>query len=214
MAGLFNWSARKPDAASAAATVEVSEPPVTTSKVFPKFLSALTHQPSPVLVDVGGVVGANVAFFGDRLACKLVVEDLVAILETHARRPTPGALSAALLKQLESLAPESVDGVLCWDLFDYLDKPTGQALAARLATLIKKGGAVHGFFGTTAAELRHYTRFIVQSQNTFRLRTYPATPTKRHVLVNRDLARLFDGLAVAESVLLKTGARETLFRKS
>jgi hypothetical protein len=214
VAGLFNWSARKPDAAPAATTVEVSEPPVTTSKVFPKFLSTLTPKPSPVLVDVGGVVGANVSFFGDRLSCKLIVEDLVAILEAHARRPTPGGPAAVLLKQLDALGPESVDGILCWDLFDYLDRPTGQALAARLVTLLRKGGALYGFFGTTAAELRHYTRFIVQSQNGFRLRTYPATPTKRHVLVNRDLARLFDGLAVTESVLLKTGARETLFRKN
>ena len=214
MAGLFNWSARKPDAAPAAATVEVSEPPATTSKVFPKFLSALTHQPAAVLVDVSGVVGANVAFFGDRLACKLVVEDLFSILEAHARRPTPGGLAAVLLKQLESLDPESVNGILCWDLFDYLDKPTGQALAARMVTLLKKGGALYGFFGTAAAELRHYNRFIVQSQNSFRLRQYPATPTKRHVLVNRDLAKIFEGLAVTESVLLKTGARETLFRKN
>jgi hypothetical protein len=33
------------------------------------------------------------------------------------------------------------------------------------------------------------------------------------VLVTRDVNRLFDGLVVAESVLLKTSARECLFRK-
>jgi hypothetical protein len=46
------------------------------------------------------------------------------------------------------------------------------------------------------------------------LRPYPATTTKRNVMLTRDINRMFDGLTVAESVLLKTSTRETLFRKS
>jgi len=215
VAGLFKWSVRKSDAAPAAAPPAVSpEPALTASKVLPRFLAVVSHQPAPVLVDLGGVVGANVSFFGDRLSCRLIVEDLVALVEAHAKRPGPGGLSAAFAKQLGTLEPESVDGILCWDLFDYLDRKTGQELAARLATLLKKGGALYGFFGTTPAELTHYTRFVVQAPDAFRHRRYPATPTRRQVLMNRDLAKMFEGLTVAESVLLKTGARETLFRKS
>jgi hypothetical protein len=213
VAGLFKWNERKPEPAAAAAPVP-SEPAYTSSKVLPKFLSILSHRPSPVLVDLGGVVGANVAFFGDRLSCKLIVEDLVAIVEAHAKRPGADGLSAAFSKQLGALESESIDGVLCWDLFDYLDRKTGAALAARLTTLLKKGGALYGFFGTTPAELSHYTRFVVHTADSFRQRTYPATPTRRQVLQNRDLSKIFDGLTVSESVLLKTGARETLFRKA
>ena len=213
MAGLFNWNARKSDAAAATAPAVAAEPSVTTSKVLPKFLAALAQKESPVLVDVGGVVGAYVAFLGERLACRLVVEDLVAIVEAHARKPAGDALSNALLKQLAALEPETVDGVMCWDLFDYLDRATSQALAARMVRLLKKGGVVYGFFGQSQAELTHYTRFIVQGPTSFRQRPYPATPTRRKVLQNRDLAKIFDGLLVAESVLLKAGTRETLFRK-
>lgn len=214
MAGLFNWNARKPDAAAAAAPVAAAEPSVTTSKVLPKFLATLSQKESPVLVDVGGVVGANVAFFGERLSCRLVVEDLVTLIEAHAKKPAGDALSAALLKQLGALEPDSVDGVMCWDLFDYLDRATSTALASRLVKLLRKGGVLYGFFGTSPAELTQYNRFIVQSPNSFRQRPYPATPTRRHVLQNRDLAKIFDGLLVAESVLLKAGTRETLFRKA
>jgi hypothetical protein len=215
VAGLFNWSARKPDVAAAAALpAPPPEPVLTTSKVLPKLLAVLSHQPSPALVDLGGVVGANVAFFGDRLGCKFIVEDLVAIVEAHAKRPNQSGLAQAFASQLGALAPESVDGILCWDVFDYLDRPTGQALASRLTGLLKKGGALYGFFGTTAAELTHYTRFVVNSDDTFRQRQYPATRTRRHVLTTRDIGKIFDGLVVTESVLLKTGARETLFRKS
>lgn len=214
MAGLFNWNTRKSNAATAAAPVAAPEPSVTTSKVFPKFLATLSQKPSPVLVDVGGVVGANVAFFGERLSCRLVVEDLVELVEAHARRKGGDALITALLKQLSALELDSVDGVMCWDLFDYLDPATSRALASRLVKLLKKGGVLYGFFGTTPAELTHYTRFIVLGPNSFRQRPYPATPTRRHVLQNRDLAKIFEGMLVTESVLLKTRARETLFRKT
>jgi hypothetical protein len=42
---------------------------------------------------------------------------------------------------------------------------------------------------------------------------YPATPTKRTVLTTRDIIKMFGGLTVAESVLLKSNTREILFRR-
>ena len=103
--------------------------------------------------------------------------------------------------------------MLCWDLFDFLDNTTGKALATRLACLLRPGGVLYGFFGTTPVELLHYTRFAVASENTFRQRAYPATAVRRNVLLTRDINRMFEGLVVAESVLLKSSTRETLFRK-
>ena len=57
---------------------------VSTSKVFPKFLSALGQQPAPVLLDLGPVVGSNITFFGERLGCKIIVEDLFGDLEQRS----------------------------------------------------------------------------------------------------------------------------------
>jgi hypothetical protein len=192
----------------------VSEPPVTlsTSKVLPRVISVLSQRSSPVLLDLGPVVGSNIAFFGDRLACKIHVEDLFNEVEEHARRSSPDGLAATLISRLRH-AEESIDGVLCWDLFDFLDNATGKALATRLASLLRQGGVLYGFFGTTPVELLHYTRFAVASENTFRQKTYPATAVRRNVLLTRDINRMFEGLFVAESVLLKSSTRETLFRK-
>ena len=184
------------------------------SKVMPKFVAALAQRPSPVLLNLGPVVGANVAFFGDRLGCKIYVEDLFVDVEAHARRwakdpeVEPPALASRLVQP-----PESVDGILCWDLFDYLDEATGRTLAARLTSLLRSGGGLYGLFGTTPIDVAHYTRFVLEDEDSLRHRTYPATPGRRHVLTSRDINRMFDGLEVAESVLLRNGARETLFRK-
>jgi hypothetical protein len=185
---------------------------VIATKVFPRFLAALAHQESPTLLDLGPVVGSNISFFGERLACKIHVEDLYSDIEAHAKRGERDKLSAFLATRLKQ-EPDSIDGVLCWDIFDFLDRAAGLALAAKLAKLVRKGGALYGSFGTTPIELKQYTRTIVDSEDSLRLRTMPATPVKRTVLLTRDIIKMFDGLIVSESVLLKSSTRETLFRR-
>lgn len=215
MAGLFKWGTKTESSPVAAAPPPAPAPrvePASTSKVLPKFLAALAGIEAPVLMDVGPVVGSNIAFFGDHLSCKFFVEDLFAEVETHRRKGTEDTLPLAVTPRL-SHAPGSIDGILCWDLFDYLDKKTSQALSARLVSLLKPGGALYGFFGTAPADVDYYTRFVVDAPDQLRLRQVPAAPTKRGVIVNRDLNKMFEGLIVSESVLLKSSTREILFRK-
>jgi hypothetical protein len=184
-----------------------------TSKVFPRFMATLGQTTTPVLLDLGAVVGTNVAFFGEQLGCKIHVEDLFSEVESAARRDARASLADRFRACLVH-APSTIDGILCWDLFDYLDRSTAQALAAQLVPLLRPGGVAHGLFGTTPVELTHYTRFAIDAADTFRLRTTPATPFPRQILTTRDIQRLFDGLVVLESVLLRTSAREILFRKT
>ncbi len=183
-----------------------------TSKVLPKILSTLSHVESPAVMDLGPVVGSNISFFGEELACRFFVEDLYALVETHARAGTRAALSEALTARLVR-EPGSIDAIICWDLFDYLDKGSSKQLATILTTVLKPGGLLYAFFGSKAETLTHYNRFIVEARDRLGMRTGPATAVPRNVLVTRDVNRMFDGLVVAESVLLKSNARETLFRK-
>ena len=217
MAGLFNWGGRKAEGATVAPpppkpTSAQTPTPERSTKVLPRFLAALSPVESPVLLNLGPVVGQNIAFFGERLGCKIFVEDIAADLA--AAPPPPSEVKAFLEKRLPH-GPGSIDGILCWDLFDQLDRPTSQALAGHLARLLKPGGVLYAFFGATAAPISHHTRYIVAGPDTFELRTSPApAPLKpRNVLVTRDTNKMFEGLVVTESVLLKSNTRETLFRK-
>jgi hypothetical protein len=213
VASLFSWGSRKQETAAGASRPDPSAAEaVVSSKVLKRFLSAVAQRPSPVLIDLGPVVGRNIEFFGERLACKFHVADLFTQIETNAQKGTLDLLAADISARLTQ-APESADGILCWDVFDFLDRGAGQVLAARLVSMLRKGGALHGFFGTTAIDLAHYTRFVVESENALRLRPYPATKTRRSVRMTGDINKMFTGLAVAESVLLKSSTREVLFRK-
>jgi 2-polyprenyl-3-methyl-5-hydroxy-6-metoxy-1,4-benzoquinol methylase len=182
------------------------------SKALKKFIACLAARPAPILIDLGPVVGANIAFFGERLGCKIYVEDLCAELERHQREGTLDQFPA-LLKARFRQEDESVDGVLCWDVFDHLDQAAARAAAAELTRVIRPNGALLAFFRTIALETSHYTRYVVVDEENLQHRPYGTAHGRQDVLQNRDIIKLFSGLRVSDSFLLKTNVREILFRR-
>jgi hypothetical protein len=186
--------------------------PVFATKALRKFLSCLTSRESPVLVDLGPVVGSNVSFFGEQLGCKIFVEDLFADLDRHVRAGTLEALPAFLKRRFPQEAG-SVDGILCWDLIDYLDRAAAQELAGELTRVLRPDGALLGFFGTAQTREARYTKFIIADEVNLKHRSYEAARGRQAILLNRDIIKLFAGLRVSDSFLLKNNLREILFRK-
>lgn len=205
-------------ATQAAAGVERAPVPLSEAvyptKALQKFLAGLKPRDNPLILDLGPVVGSNVTFFGEQLGCRIRVEDLAADLDRHAREGRLEQLPAFLATRFTQ-APASVDGVLCWDVFDYLDRRAAQALADALCRLLRPGGWLLGFFST--AEVREsqpaYTKYVVVDEATLRYRTYPARCVRQRALLNGDIIRLFGSLRVTDSFLMKSHVREMLFKK-
>ena len=187
--------------------------PVFGTKALRKFLASLTERDSPVLLDLGPVVGSNVNFFGEQLGCKILVEDIFADLDRHVRDGKLEELPE-FLKRRFTMDDGSVDGILCWDVIDYLDRPAAQELATQLTRVLRPDGALLAFFGTVAQRESQYTKFSVVDEVNLKYRPYPALRGRQAVFVNRDILRLFPGLRVADSFLLQNNLRELLFRKS
>jgi len=186
--------------------------PVFSTKVLHKFLQTLTARELPVLLDLGPVVGSNVSFFGEQLGCKIFVEDIFADLDRHVRAGTLEEFPAFLKKRFPQ-ADSEVDGILCWDLMDYLDKPAAQELAHQLMRVLRPDGALLGFFNSAPAQDARYTKFIIVDETNLKHRSYAAARGRQTSLLNRDIIRLFPGLRVSDSFLLKNNLREILFRK-
>ena len=210
MANLFGWGARKESAVEKAAPAPPADQ-VCASVVLPKFLSALSQLHTPNILDLGPVVGSNVAFLGNQLGCRLLIGDLHRDLDTEGI--SADEARDRIMARLQTTVTAPLNGILCWDVFDFLPRPTAQALGAYLTGMLAPGGLVHGFFGTTQGELTHYSRFVLQSPRSLELRRVPAKPVRRTVLQTRDLTVMFGGLTMVESVLLKSQQRETLLRK-
>jgi hypothetical protein len=187
--------------------------PVVGSKAFPKFLAALSTQTSPVLLDFGPVIGTNVEFYGERLGCKLFIEDLFADLDRHTRAGTLDQLPATFSARFRH-ADASVDGILCWDIFDFLDKKSAETLARQVTRMVKPGGAVMGLFAT-AAKSDHlpFTKYEIVDDANLRHRQHTGVGGVKKAIQNRDIIRMFEGLTVSDSFLLKSNIREMLLRR-
>jgi hypothetical protein len=208
---LWDTRSKSRNEAAALAAALADEGQLFPTKALRKFLASLTSRESPVLMDLGPVVGSNVQFFGERLGCKIILEDLFGDLDRYPKgSETP---FAEYLKTRLKHEVESVDGILCWNFFDFLDLPSAQALAASLTRLLRPDGAVLAFFTTVNVADTRFSKYVIMDEGSVRQRPYSSGGRKQSALQNRDIIRMFEGLKVAESFLLKTNIREFLFRK-
>lgn len=201
---------RKDDAADAAAAW-----PVYPTKALAKFLSSLNVRSQRLLLDLGPVVGTNVTFFGEELGCKIHVEDLFKDLERHVTEGKLDTLPSFLARRF-SQEDGTVDGILCWDIFDYLDKLSAQALAHQLVRLLRPDAVLFALFNIVEAATKAppgYTRYVVADRQKLEYRAYPSARGKQRPLSPRDIQRLFEPLRITEQFLLKNNLREVLFRK-
>jgi SAM-dependent methyltransferase len=182
------------------------------SKVLASFLSLLFARPAAEVVDLGPVTGSNVTFLGERVGCKIHVEDLCADIDHHIKQDKFDQLPKFLSGRL-SMTDASIDAVLSWNIFDYLAPLAASALAQEIVRILRPGGVLLAFFGASASDDPRYIKYFIEDEAHLRHRFYPSACGRRWVLQNRDINIMFAGLEIRDSVLLKSGVREILFRK-
>ena len=196
--------------------VGASDAPVHPTKVLARFIAGLSSRSQPVLLDLGPVVGTNVSFFGEELGCKIIVEDLSKDIDRHVRDGLLDQLPAFLLKRFPQESG-SIDGILCWDVFDYLDKKSAQAAGRSTRSDASARRCAAGVFSARRS-LNRAALLNTRATSWWTRPTCSTAHTPRHArkqrpLPNRDIQRLFEPLRIVEQFLLKTNLREVLFRK-
>ena len=192
-----------------------TEWPVYPTKALAKFLANLNARSQRLLVDLGPVVGTNVAFFGEELGCKIHVEDVFKDIDRHVTEDKLDALPSFLAKRFAQ-EDGTVDGILCWDIFDYLDKGSAQVLARELVRMLRPEGMLFALFNVVEAATKAppgFTRYVVADRQQLQYRAYRGARGKQRPLSPRDIQRLFEPLHIYEQFLLKNNLREVLFRK-
>ncbi|MBI4888239.1 MAG: class I SAM-dependent methyltransferase [Acidobacteria bacterium] len=192
-----------------------ADDPVQPTMALDRFLAGLSGRPQPVLLDLGPVVGSNVTFFGEEVGCKILVEDLSKDIDRHVVEGTLDALPLFFDTRFPQES-ETIDGILCWDIFDFLDRPAAERLARQLKRVLRPDGTLLAFFSTAdprSSVRPTYTKHVVIDRTHLQYRPYAAGRAKQRPLLNRDIQRLFEPLRITENFLLKTNLREVLFRK-
>ena len=191
------------------------------TRALSKFAAALMAREAPTVVDLGPAVGANVTFLGDRLGCKLRIENLLADKETWLPSPPEdeadeGDDNEDRPERVRALRipDETVDGVLCWDVFDYLDREGATALASEITRALKPGGVVFLCHRAEQCPVDGPVEIEIVDETTLRYRTGAESAPVSRVWQSRDMTRMFDRLTVSDSFLLTSRMREIVLKRS
>ena len=191
-----------------------------------KFVGALDGRVSVVVLDLGQAVGANVMFLGGRLGCKLYVQDVLSNPETwwsdkenqqHSGIPDGDASVEVGRRSLEKRrlnnSTNSVDGVLCWDVFDYLSDESAEIFASEVVRVLKPGGVTLLCYRAETRRPSGRMRYEIVDETRLRYRPLATERPAPRVWHSRAFVDLFNGLAVSNSFLLMTRMREVVLRK-
>ena len=177
-----------------------------------RFVSSVRDQGGKNILDFGPIVGGNVDFFDEELGCRMMVEDLYNDLEAFKGPEAIESLCRHLSDRLRH-KNSSIDGILCWDLFDYLDKSSADTLVKQITRVLRPGGSVFCMFGMEESNNPSFTRHVIVDIGHLDYRPYDASRCKHTPWSSRDVIKLFSEFKIDESYLLKRRVREMLFRK-
>ena len=182
------------------------------SKALPRFFASMRSRSAPVLLDLGPVVGENVALLGDLLGCKVHIENVFGSPDRSVRDLRESEAPLDLPTRFPH-PDNSVDGVLCWDVLDYLPQKSADAVVADLRRMLKPGGVAMAIFATIRSEFPRYLKYVMIDEQHLCHRSYPAVHGPERIWSSRGVQLLLAEMEIGESFLLTHRQRETLFHK-
>ena len=107
----------------------------------------------------------------------------------------------------------SVDGVICWDVIDYLDDVAAKTVAAEVTRVLKPEGVV--FLRHRAEKLApvESIQYEIIDETTLRHRTARGVRAAPRIWQSRDVTKMFERLVIHDSFLLTSRMREVVLRK-
>jgi hypothetical protein len=175
-----------------------------------QFLSQLRDRDSLSILDIGGVSQANVSFITS-LGHKLYSEGLL-----RTEQPGGELASAAVetfLRQNLDFPEARFDGVLLWDVLEFLPPPLLKATVDRLFKIAKPGSYLLAFFHAEekATSVPLYSYRISDSKSLMLVRREMRRPSQ--LFNNRSVEKLFHQFQSVKFFLTRDHLREVIVRR-
>ena len=193
-----------------ATPLEVQE---TNCPVLASLIDVMDNADKLVILDLGPARAANLEILS-KFRCRLLIEDIHELTSTFNEDTADN--KAALLTWFEQWAPgvspASIDVVIAWDIFNYLNPELCKAFIDLLAPLLKPGAYVYLLVYSQKEMSALPIPFKIISDD--RLEYQPPTKATRPSprFNQTDLKKYFTEFSVVKSVLLRNGMQEYLFR--
>jgi hypothetical protein len=209
-----------------AATAVPASANVRASNGLKEFLWLLSDVKHPRILDLGNVSQSTLNFFIQK-SFRISTEDIlrswkefIAAEEDALRRMPPGSETARISQA--SLAEkflldavrypgENFNGVLVWDLLDYLDSELMPRLMDRLYEILKPGGVVLAMFHSRTPE--RYHRYRVLDDHSVEMIPTPTISVHARIFQNREILDLFGEFRSSKTFVARDQLREALFLK-
>lgn len=181
--------------------------------VFASLMDIMSNERKWVILDLGPARAANLEVMS-RLRCRLLLEDIHELVS--ALRGENAEDKAALANWFEQWAPGvspgSIDVVIAWDIFNYLNPDLCKAFIGLLAPLLKPGAYIYLLVYSQkdiSAQPIPY-KIISDDRLEYQSHTKATRPSPR--FNQTELKKFLPEFTVIKSVLLRNGIQEYLFR--
>lgn len=186
------------------------------SRGLEEFFSHIHGQSGLTLLDLGGATQQNVNFITD-LGHRLYSENFLQILgeasgaDGLADQANPGRIDY-FLRQALDYPEQHFDGVLVWDILEYLAPAMLAAVVERLHKVVRPGSYMLAFFHADD-KLEAVPRYAFRIQD---LKTLHVSQTGAHkpaqLFNNRSLERLFSRSESVKFFLTRDRLREVVVK--
>ena len=176
-----------------------------------QFFSYIKGESGLSILDLAGVNQANVSFITN-LGHKIYSEDFLRSLQQGANGDAQPRVDAFLNQNL-SHRDASFDGVLVWDVLEYLGAPLLSATVERLARITKPGSYLFAVFQAQekVESVPQYSFRIKDSKTLLVADRGPRRPEQ--IFNNRSLEKLFTGFESLKFFLARDKLREVIVRR-
>jgi hypothetical protein len=196
------------------------------SNALKEFLWLLSDIPKAKLLDMGQVSQDTLNFFIEK-GFRVTTEDFLRSWReftdaedarlrkggatAEAEKPAFGELADRFIKELFKYPPESFNGILAWDLFDYMEPEMLARVVVRLHDILRPGGVVLAIFHNRTPD--RFCRYRIRPDQTLDL--LPVSPIAQHVHIfqNREMLDLFARFRSSKTFVGRDQLREGLFLK-
>jgi hypothetical protein len=196
------------------------------SNALKEFLWLLSDVPKAKLLDMGQVSQDTLNFFIEK-GFRVTTEDFLRSwrdfmdaeearlrggkIGADEERPSPAMLADRFLEDLLKYPAESFNGILAWDLFDYMEPEMLARAVARLHDILRPGGVVLAIFHSRTPD--RFCRYRVLPDQTFELLPLPPIAQHVHIFQNREMLDLFAKFRTSKTFVGRDQLREGLFLK-
>ena len=179
-----------------------------------EFMSRLAGREKPNLLDLGPARERNILYLAGR-GCKVYVQDFFFELQ-GARRQAPPDQEFSFQNFLNASFPypnDIFDGVLAWDLFNYLSPKDATMLAKKLFAQMKVGGVLLAFFSSAKMIPSEPVVYRIADSHNLHYENDHDSEVKAPNFTNNEIVKMMDRFAVVNFYFLRNGVREALLAK-